>query len=231
MPQLQLDLLIVRLSDVRLWENAGRGDGRFARRRRLAATRSVVTLADGGHPRLQPVARRLAHGPDVKLNEYAIPSQSQGSPEGFVYTWEDRGPGPGRHLLVLARRPGCERHADVARSGERDLQRAECGRDGGLRRRVRRGPGAGRAGRASCAGAGGLGLRKNGGNDRIEQRMGRMNRIVRGWRCGTIHPAFRVRELIRPGALFWPALPRSRYFGILGLMPGNLISCEPQRGS
>ena len=29
-------------------------------------------------------------GPDRQLNEYLIPSQSQGSPGGFVYTWEDR---------------------------------------------------------------------------------------------------------------------------------------------
>ncbi len=29
-------------------------------------------------------------GPDVKLNETLIPSQSQGSSGGFTYTWEDR---------------------------------------------------------------------------------------------------------------------------------------------
>ena len=29
-------------------------------------------------------------GPDRQLNETLIPSQSQGNPGGFVYTWEDR---------------------------------------------------------------------------------------------------------------------------------------------
>jgi len=29
-------------------------------------------------------------GPDRQLNEWLIPSQSIGSPTGFVYTWEDR---------------------------------------------------------------------------------------------------------------------------------------------
>ena len=31
-----------------------------------------------------------AAGPDRQLNETLIPSQSQGNPGGFVYTWEDR---------------------------------------------------------------------------------------------------------------------------------------------
>ncbi len=31
-----------------------------------------------------------AAGPDRQLNEALIPSQSQGSPGGFVYTWEDQ---------------------------------------------------------------------------------------------------------------------------------------------
>ena len=29
-------------------------------------------------------------GPDRQLNETLIPSQSQGNPGGFIYTWEDR---------------------------------------------------------------------------------------------------------------------------------------------
>jgi hypothetical protein len=29
-------------------------------------------------------------GPDIQLNETLIPSQSQGNPSGFIYTWEDR---------------------------------------------------------------------------------------------------------------------------------------------
>ncbi len=28
-------------------------------------------------------------GPDIQLNETLIPSQSQGNPGGFIYTWED----------------------------------------------------------------------------------------------------------------------------------------------
>ena len=31
-----------------------------------------------------------AAGPDRQLNETLIPSQSQGNPGGFIYTWEDR---------------------------------------------------------------------------------------------------------------------------------------------
>jgi len=31
-------------------------------------------------------------GPDRQLNETLIPSQSQGNPGGFIYTWEDHGP-------------------------------------------------------------------------------------------------------------------------------------------
>ncbi len=70
---------------------ARRDPGRFQRGAGQRCDRG--DLGDGERaeqPRLQPVARDIGAGPDVKLNEYLIPSQSQGSSEGFVYTWEDR---------------------------------------------------------------------------------------------------------------------------------------------
>ena len=66
-----------------------------------------------------------AAGPDRQLNETLIPSQSQGNPGGFVYTWEDRADlVPGTIVLLLGRGCGHLRRGDDARAGERRLQRA-----------------------------------------------------------------------------------------------------------
>ena len=70
--------------------------------------------------------------PDRQLNQTLIPSQSQGNPGGFIYTWEDRADlVPGTIVLLLGR--GCRhpRRGDHARAGERGLQRAD--RGGGYR--------------------------------------------------------------------------------------------------
>ncbi|HSN77669.1 MAG TPA: hypothetical protein VL334_21555, partial [Anaerolineae bacterium] len=72
-------------------------------------------------PRLQPLS---PDGWDRQLNTALIPSQSQGSPSGFVYTWLD--------------------DHDHARAGERGLHRA----DGGDAERSAGQPG-GRRGRAA----------------------------------------------------------------------------------